>query len=555
MSTSPSSSSSSSSSSSLEHETFSTRSPGYAFYEFLQSVLPSVESKSRQMNQALWLLETTGNRDAAILQADLETELNMLLGDRTRFSKVMQEKHNMVYAPYQLRRCYKVWVNTCLPHCIDPKLLRQIADQEAKIRHLYATFRPELDGQRLTEEDIRNHLKQESNPKRRQQVWEASKEIGSVLAPEILSLVTLRNHAAQSLGYKNFFEMRLKLSEINLKWLVNFFNHLTQRTEAAHTALMHDINTNLAKRFQVPIEELGPWAWADPFGQEDPLTAHDLDACLEGVDICAWTTQFYDHMGFDVRPILQRSDLYPREGKNQHAFCVHIDRRGDIRTLNNITQSMRWLETLLHELGHAIYEVGLDPKLPWLLREPPHMFTTEAIAMLMGRQAYHPATLRQFPHTTPELIASVQASARRRQLIVCRWVLTMTAFEQQLYGNPSQDLNALWWNLVGSYQKIRRPKGREGKCDWAAKYHIGLAPVYYYSYLLGELFASCLEKLCLSETKHPEITQPAFGTLLKERLFLPGNRLGWRKTIEHVLQDPLSATPWIKQFATTTSAT
>ena len=40
-----------------------------------------------------------------------------------------------------------------------------------------------------------------------------------------------------------------------------------------------------------------------------------------------------------------------------------------------------------------------------------------------------------------------------------------------MYGNPDQDLNKLWWDLVEKYQEIRRPEGRDAP-DYAAKIHI-----------------------------------------------------------------------------------
>ena len=39
----------------------------------------------------------------------------------------------------------------------------------------------------------------------------------------------------------------------------------------------------------------------------------------------------YDGMGLETRHLLERSDLHPRPGKDQHAFCLDVDRAGDIR--------------------------------------------------------------------------------------------------------------------------------------------------------------------------------------------------------------------------------
>jgi peptidyl-dipeptidase A len=206
------------------------------------------------------------------------------------------------------------------------------------------------------------------------------------------------------------------------------------------------------------------------------------------------------------------------------------------------------METILHELGHAVYELGYDSNLPWLLREPPHMITTEAMALIAGRQAYrYSALCNLLPKSAQEefLMKKADASLKRRQLIFSRWVMVMTEFESELYRNPNQALNDLWWSIVEKYQMIGRPKGRIDKCDWAAKYHIGLAPVYYFSYLLGEMFASAMEM----EVK--DLACAKAGNYFQQKLFNPGNKMSWDKLVHHVTGAPLTADAWIKQFAYT----
>jgi peptidyl-dipeptidase A len=257
-------------------------------------------------------------------------------------------------------------------------------------------------------------------------------------------------------------------------------------------------------------------------------------------------------MGLDVQPIIQRSDMYERPGKNQHAFCINIDRVNDVRTLNNVQGTIKWMETVLHELGHAVYDLGFDQTLPWLLREPPHTMPTEAMALMAGRQAYRYEALRQLvghPEQKEPLLKKADSSLQRRQLIFSRWVLVMTSFESELYRNPDQDLNNLWWSAVEKYQKIHRPEGREGKNDWAAKYHIGLAPVYYFSYLLGEMFASVIEEALIRQTGSVNLSSEKAGAFLQQKLFYPGNRMSWSQLVEHVSGQPLSPDAWIAQFA------
>lgn len=491
------------------------------------------------MNLALWLLETTGSSDAAALKAELEIEYRLLYNDPDTYQKLLQWDREKINDPL-LKRQLNVLIRTFKPNMIQKELLESIAQQEAAIGLQYSTFRPLLGGKQLTENEIRERLKKENDPVKRKEVWEASKEIGKVLGPSILKLVKMRNEAAKSSGYANYFTMQLDLQEIDEKWLFDIFDKLSETSDGAYSAVLNEVHKAASKRFKVPVEELGPWAWSDPFCQEDP-NQQEIDDLVKDVDILELSRSFFEKMGLNVDAILKRSDNFEREGKNQHAFCFNIDREDDVRTLNNIKPTLKWLEIVLHELGHAVYEVGYGKEMPWLLREPAHIFTTEAMALLAGRQAYRKKSLQQLLNSNSELMNKAEDSLRRRQMIFSRWVLVMTYFERELYSDPDQDLNSLWWKLVEKHQKIKC-KGSKHGFDWAAKGHIGLAPAYYYSYLLGELFASAMEE------KIDTFASPQTGQFFAEKLFKPANSLPPLQLVQHVIEAPLSATAWLNQF-------
>ena len=50
--------------------------------------------------------------------------------------------------------------------------------------------------------------------------------------------------------------------------------------------------------------------------------------------------------------------------------------------------------TILHELGHGVYDKNIDSSLAFSLRTPAHTFTTEAIAKIFGNIASNPYWLR-----------------------------------------------------------------------------------------------------------------------------------------------------------------
>lgn len=522
----------------------------HPFEKFLDTFIPTLSAKQKQLNKALWLLETTGSEDAADLKAELDAEVRLLYNQLNIYLEMQEwEKDPLLIDPL-LKRQLNVLLREFRQQVIPPQLSKEMAIQEAHLLQSYANFRPTLEGKILSDNDLREILKKENDPAKRKKAWEASKEIGEVLAPQILKIVELRNQAAKSVGYNNYFQMKLVAQEVDENWLFNTLDRLAVLSDEAYQKEIHYIEKEQEKRFGVKEKELGPWAWSDLFGQEDPLATLALDGLTKDIDICNGSVKFYQLIGFDILPILKKSDMFERSGKNQHAFCLNMDREKDVRTLNNVKPTIKWLETVLHEFGHAVYELGFDPELPWLLREPPHMLTTEAMALLAGRYAYYPASLHHLiknKKQVDDLGEVAQESLKRRQLIFSRWVLVMTYFERELYRNPKQDLNKLWWDLVQKYQKINPPKDRNTKKDWATKYHIALAPVYYYSYLLGEMFASQIEETLAHEIGSKEFS-PKMGKLLIQKLFKPGNSLPWYDLVEQVTKKPLQANAWIGQF-------
>jgi peptidyl-dipeptidase A len=267
-----------------------------------------------------------------------------------------------------------------------------------------------------------------------------------------------------------------------------------------------------------------------------------LDELFAGKDPTELASVTYDGLGMEVGDILERSDLYARPGKNQHAFCLDLDREGDIRTLNNLEPNHRWNQTLLHELGHAVYDKYVARDLPWLLRKPPHTLSTEAIALMMGGLTFDRDWLVHVAGAPAAEAERLSRAAREREraerLIFTRWCLVMTHFERALYENPERDLDPLWWDLVEKYQELPRPEGRRAP-DWAAKYHVALAPVYYQNYELGHLVTAQLQD-CIRKEAGNMVGRPEAGAWLRERVFRFGARQDWMHHVEAATGEPLN---------------
>jgi peptidyl-dipeptidase A len=331
--------------------------------------------------------------------------------------------------------------------------------------------------------------------------------------------------------------MALALQEIDPAWLDGFLATLDAATEAPFRTYKAALDERLAARFAVPVDALRPWHYEDPFFQEAPEAGRpSFDRLFAGRDLVALTRRTYEGLGLDIEPALARSDLAPRPGKCQHAFCTHVDRRGDVRVLCNNVPNERWMGTMLHEFGHAIYDLSIDPALPWVLRRPAHANSTEAIAMLFGRLSKDATWLSAVLGLPDAEAAAVEAASRvaftEGMLVFVRWVLVMTRFERAFYADPDGDLDGLWWDLVERHQGLRRPEGRRAP-DWAAKIHVAVAPVYYQNYLLGEGTASHLAHHLRAASGRGLVDDRAAGAFLRERFFAPGATRSWQ---DHLAQ-------------------
>jgi len=219
----------------------------------------------------------------------------------------------------------------------DPATIDEMSELSTALTDAYTNFRADVNGERLTANAIHKILADETNSERRRAAWEASKEIGPLVADKIRRLAELRNQAARNMGYDNFHRMSLTLNELDPDWLYGLFDELAQKTEQPFLQAKAAMDAELAERFNLSPDELMPWHYADTFFQEAPMVGGmDFNRLFEGRDLVDLALATYDGLGMDVRPILARSDLYEREGKDQHAFCTHIDREGDVRILCNL---------------------------------------------------------------------------------------------------------------------------------------------------------------------------------------------------------------------------
>ncbi len=384
----------------------------------------------------------------------------------------------------------------------------------------------------------------------REAAWTASKSVGAEVAADVRRLVALRNEAARSLGYRDHFALTLATTDFDedrlFATLAEVDDDHRGAVPGAQARARRTARGALRSRRRrgAPVvlrRSLLPGRPRRDRRRPRPVSARRRS---RSADASARSRRWVSTSA----PVVARSDLTPRPGKVQHAFCIDVDRTGDVRVLSNNTPGERWAETMLHEFGHAVYFDGVGRDLPWLLRTM-HLCLTEGVAMRCGRLVRDPrvaaATSRGFPTTTVDEIAPRLDAARRAYLLVfARWVLVMTHFERGLYARTRRRPRHA---LVGSRRALptRAPPRRSSRTRLGRQDpHLGRAR------LLPQLPVRRVGRVAAhGRARRPRRTTPQPGARWAPGCSRRAPRKRWDHLIEHATGAPLTPAAFAREIA------
>ncbi len=484
-----------------------------------------------EVNRAWWDAAVTGSQEAYDRLETLRNRMDELFRDPglvERLDAAAAAAGDPVEA-----RALRLLKLEALPRQADRDLGERINALATEIERTFSVYRPVYRGEERTVNDLEIALEEERDPAALEEAWEALHAVGPLVAEPLRELVGLRNEAARQVGHSDYHALKLDLYEQDPADIESFFDRLDDMTAGPFAELKTELDARLAERLGLAPETLQPWHYQNAHFQEAPdVFGADLDDVYRDVDLVAVARAYFGRIGLPVEGVLGRSSLHEAPGKDPHAFAIDIDREGDVRILLNLRNTERWMGTTLHELGHAVYDLGVSRDLPWTIRQPAHTLTTEAIAMLFGRLSRDASWMRSAGLVERDRAEALRAPAARelraQMLVFSRWAQVMTRFERELYQRPDQDLNTLWWSLKSRYQGLATPPRPAGAADWAAKIHVVVAPVYYHNYMLGECFASQIQSAMRSGLVADTPLVPGdldAGAWLAQRIFAPGASL------------------------------
>ncbi len=525
------------------------------FDDFLISYEKEIIPLNKEIQETNFLANVSGKDAHYKKSAKLGIKITKLYSDKKKFEMLKSLKESNILKDTLKKRQLEVLYNEYYFHQVDRNSMASMVTGMKELEKKFSVYRTVLDKKKLSSNEIEKILSNTKNSEKLEKVWKASKKVGEEVAENLIKLVKMRNKAARSLNFKNYFEMRLILSEQNPEEIETIYEELDLLTGRPYAELKYDMDDYFSEYYNIPVKALRPWHYQNRFFQEAPnIYKVDFDKYFHKKDIVNLSEIFFESIKLEIDDIISNSDLFEEEGKTEMAFTRDINRNGDVRILANIRDNSSSMRTMLYESAFAIYLKNIDKNLPYTLKEPAHFLINDAVAVLFSRMATSPSWLKNILNIDEKEINKISKECfkklRLEKFVFSRFAQVMYHFEKDLYANPDRDLNKHWWDLVEKYQLIKRPDNRNLP-DWASKIHLITQPCQYHNYMLGELLASQFENYLRKNRIVKDknfVGNTKVGEYFQNHIFRYGNFYQWNELIERATGEKLSADHFKNQF-------
>ena len=419
--------------------------------------------------------------------------------------------------------------------------LKKLRKKENEIAKKFNSYIPKIDDKEVTKTEITRILQNEENPQIREKAYLAKIKGGDLIAEDLIEFVKMRNDYAKTKGYDNYFEYKLKEDyEVETSFLDNLIDEVYSKTKTKIKEIQSKKQNELKSFFKT--DELKSYHYGLLLDTNSEKAVNEV---LKNQDITLISKSMYNKMGYDVDKMLSEGkltlDLFPRKGKNTHGFCFGVEAGKDSRILANLTNNVISLDTLNHEMGHCVYDLGISTNLPFLDKRAASPAVTEAIAMMMGdiikrenvlSDIVPAESLEKFKHDFVEDEAGFIAKS-----------LLIIEFERELYKNPETNPADLWNDLRNKY--LNRSDIADN--EWATIPHYLSHPAYYQNYFRANVMKAQIYNYLKSELG--EITEnKASAEFMNENIFELGASIDEYELIKKLTGEEFSAKDMINIF-------
>ena len=400
---------------------------------------------------------------------------------------------------------------------------------------------------------------QVTNPveERRRSSFEAFRAIEHwVLDNGFLELVKLRNRFARTLGYADYFDLKLRKNErMTAQQLMGILDDFVARTDAANARSLAALRTRHGD------QALKPWNLRF-FVSGDVVRR--LDEYMPfGLALRRWVESFR-RLGIQFRGATMQLDLLERPGKYQNGFChcpvpAWINEKGEwVPGQINFTaeakpdqlgSGLRAIATLFHEGGHAANFANVTQNAPCFSQEyaPTSMAYAETQSMFCDSLLNDADWLKRYARngdgqTVPDaLIRERVTCAQPMRAFDARSIAVVPYFEAALYRLSDAALTPEAVLALARETEVR-VLGIESPRPLLAIPHLlnQESAASYQGYLLAQM--AVYQTRAFFVRQHGYLTDNrAIGPALAEHYWVPGNSVDHDATLRSLTGEGFSS--------------
>jgi len=380
----------------------------------------------------------------------------------------------------------------------------------------------EIDGKELTLQQASNFLKEPDRAKRKM-AYETINEKRATVKDELNDLfnqlIEKRHLVATNTGYTNFRDY--------MHQAMGRFDYSVQDCYDFHDAIAQKVvplckELDLARKASMQLEVLKPYDMAvDPENKAPLKPFTDGKDLLEKSIACLNTVEPQFAENLKIMADKGFLDLESRLGKAPGGYNYPLAESGIPFIFMNAAGSLRDVETMVHEAGHAMHSFLSEPlKLNAFKNAPMEVAEVASMAMELISMEGWDAYLEN-----PDDLKRAKIEQLEGVISTLPWIATIDAYQHWLYTNPkhtNEERTAAWIDVAKRFDTgVADMTGYENYYanSWQKQLHLFEVPFYYIEYGFAQLGAIAIWRNVLINKKEG---LDAYQNML---------RLGYTKTI------------------------
>lgn len=408
----------------------------------------------------------------------------------------------------------------------------KIKKKENQLMKILNQYRYNIEGREVRSTDIYQILKTAPDRKLRKKVYLARAQINQLMIKTgFLDLIKMRCDYAQGYGVNNFIEYRLEQEEL--------------------TSAIFDEWVNEVRKVIPKIREMQAIYGEKYIG--DPVTkpwdnqyigaqiASQLNSTVDMSNFYNILKTTFLAFGFDLSKYNITFDIFPRRNKSEWCYIFPVQKGRDVRVLANVGNRYHEYFALLHETGHGLHFLLLDPK-DILLNMGISGIIMEGFAMLWNDLLYEKIFYKQFVEDDLSTIDNDFTKLKTRQRIHRITLIFTILFEFDFYRNKLNsltDINNLYWKR---YEELFNREPYTDNPPWAYIPHYTMAPIHIHQGSMGDItndmLRHCFEKVS-GVTSYLEKPRE-FGRFVFEKVIKPSGAYPYLELFKRISGEPFS---------------